>query len=126
MKIDKKEWVDTLNSMIRRKEARVKTSLRITYSEANGKHHETFTTHIGSGGCFIASTTPPSEGTPLNMEFALPTHSKAIHVGGKVAWRRNEYQGDYPAGIGVVFQNLPKNDKEAIRQYIDAVLSRKI
>ena len=124
--IDKEEWLDKLMSMIQRKEPRVKASLRINYSEANGKHHETFTTHVGGGGCFIVSTTPPSEGTPLHMEFALPIDHNPIHIGGKVAWRRTEYQKDHPAGIGVSFQNLPKHDKEAIRQYIDAVLSRKI
>jgi len=112
--------------MMQRREPRAQASLRITYSEPSGKHHETFITHVGGGGCFIISTTPPSEGTPLHLEFTLPTHHKPIHVGGKVAWRRSEYQGGRPAGIGVTFQNLSTNDKEAIRQYIDAVLSRKI
>jgi uncharacterized protein (TIGR02266 family) len=124
--IDKSHWRIRLRGMIHRKEPRAQVSLRITYAEPSGKHHETFTTHVGGGGCFIVSTRPPSEGTPLHLEFTLPTHPKAIHVGGKVAWRRTEYQAGCPAGIGVAFQNLSSDDKEVIRQYIDEVLSRKI
>jgi Tfp pilus assembly protein PilZ len=47
-------------------------------------------------------------------------------VGAKVAWRRTEYQDSQPAGIGVAFHNISQGDKEAIRHFIDAALSRKI
>jgi Tfp pilus assembly protein PilZ len=47
-------------------------------------------------------------------------------VGAKVAWRRTEYHDNRPAGIGVAFHNVSQGDKEAIRHFIDAALSRKI
>lgn len=112
--------------MSHRKDPRVPSSIKVSYSELNGKARDTFTTTIGGGGCFIISNTPPSEGTPLHLEFILPTHESPLRVLGKVAWRRTEYQGDRPAGAGVSFQNLSSQEKEAIRQYIDTVLSRKI
>lgn len=109
-----------------RREPRTLAALKVNYSEPGGRHHETFTTHIGSGGCFIICNAPLSEGTPLHLEFILPTSPKSIHVAAKVAWRRTEYLDNRPAGIGVAFNNISPDDKEAIRNFIDAALSRKI
>ena len=115
-----------MKGTVHRREPRVSAALKVNYSEPGGKHHETFTTHIGGGGCFIICNVPPSEGTPLHLEFTLPTSPESIHVGAKVAWRRTEYHDNRPAGIGVTFHNLSQSDKKALRHFIDAALSRKI
>jgi uncharacterized protein (TIGR02266 family) len=115
-----------MKGTVHRREPRVPAALKVNYSEPGDRHHETFTTHIGGGGCFIICNVPPSEGTPLHLEFTLPTSPKSIHVGAKVAWRRTEYHDKRPAGIGVTFHNLSQSDKEALRHFIDAALSRKI
>ncbi|GEM_PF-2881596 len=109
-----------------RREPRAPAALKINYSDPGGRHHETFTTHIGGGGCFIICNAPLSEGTPLHLEFTLPTSPKSIHVGAKVAWRRSEYLDNQPAGLGVSFHNMSSDDKAAIRHFIDEALSRKI
>jgi len=69
---------------------------------------------------------PPSLGTSLSLKLSLPNLESPLHVMGKVAWRRTEYEASRPIGVGVTFHNLSDEKKEALRQYIDAVLRHKI
>ncbi len=72
------------------------------------------------------SSTPPSEWTPLHLEFTLPTLQKPIRVMGKVALARTEYEGSRATGFGVGFQNFASDGKEAISHFINEVLALKI
>jgi uncharacterized protein (TIGR02266 family) len=112
--------------MVKRKERRVPVSLSITYAEPGGRSQESFTAVLGGGGCFILSTTPPSEGTRLLLEFTLPDQPKPLRLEGRVAWSRTEFKGSRPAGVGIVFKNISIKDKETLLHFIEAVLTRKI
>lgn len=110
--------------MTRRKDLRAPVSLRIRYSESGGQSREAFTAFLGTGGCFILSTDPPGIGSRLRLEFTLPTLQRPMHLNGKVAWRRTEFRGSRQAGCGVEFGILSREDKQAIQQFVDAVLKR--
>jgi uncharacterized protein (TIGR02266 family) len=79
-----------------------------------------FSEDISTGGLFISTYDIRSIGATLNLNFTLPD-GHLISVDGVVRWVReyNETTPDTPPGMGVQFQGLSPEDKEAIEMFIE-------
>jgi uncharacterized protein (TIGR02266 family) len=84
--------------------------------------------NISEGGIFIATAQVLEVGTAITVEFTIPTSPRPIRVSGEVRWVRtgsatSMFGGpddDYELapGIGIQFQQLGRQDEEAIRKFI--------
>ena len=78
-----------------------------------------FTQDISTGGIFVATYDVPAVGTRVNVNFLLPG-GPMMSVDGVVRWVR-EYNDNNPEmapGIGVAFETLHPQDREAINEYL--------
>ncbi|MCP4197509.1 MAG: TIGR02266 family protein [Proteobacteria bacterium] len=78
-----------------------------------------FSQDISSGGLFVATYDVLSAGTTLNVNFSLP-RGPVLSLDGTVCWIReyNETTPDILPGMGIHFDNLADEDKQAINQFI--------
>jgi uncharacterized protein (TIGR02266 family) len=79
-----------------------------------------FSEDVSTGGLFISTYDIRPIGEVLNLNFTLPD-GHLISVDGVVRWVReyNETTPDIPPGMGVQFESLTPEDKEAIEMFIE-------
>lgn len=79
-----------------------------------------FTEDISSGGLFLSTYDTSPIGSSLSVNFTLP-NGHLVSVTGKVRWVRefNETTPDIQPGMGIRFENLSSEDKEAINRFIE-------
>jgi uncharacterized protein (TIGR02266 family) len=77
------------------------------------------TQDMSEGGVFIATMENIPVGTQLDLRVSVPGQS-VIQVQGEVRWVReyNEYNQDFHPGVGVGFNNLSEEDRQAIASFI--------
>lgn len=85
--------------------------------------------NISEGGIFIATAQVFEVGTSIAVEFTIPTSPHPIHVSGEVRWVRTasatsmfggpDDDYDLAPGIGIQFQQLSRQDEEAIHKFIE-------
>lgn len=78
-----------------------------------------FTEDISTGGIFLSTFDLKAIGSVINVNFTLPG-GHFISVDGVVRWLReyNELNPDMSPGMGIQFENLAPNDKDAIEAFI--------
>ena len=79
-----------------------------------------FSEDVSTGGLFISTYDIRPIGAILNLNFTLPD-GHLISVDGVVRWVReyNETTPDTPPGMGIQFEGLAPEDKEAIDMFIE-------
>lgn len=79
-----------------------------------------FSEDVSTGGLFISTYDVRPIGAVLNLNFTLPD-GHLISVDGVVRWVReyNETTPDTPPGMGIQFEDLSPEDKEAIEMFIE-------
>lgn len=79
-----------------------------------------FSEDVSTGGLFISTYDTRELGSVMNLNFTLPG-GHLISVDGVVRWVReyNETTPDISPGMGVQFENLRNDDKEAIEEFIN-------
>jgi len=82
--------------------------------------------NISEGGIFIATAQVFEVGTAITVEFTISTSPRPIRVSGKVRWvrtanatRDSDDDYDLAAGIGIQFEQLSREDEDAIRKFIE-------
>jgi uncharacterized protein (TIGR02266 family) len=78
-----------------------------------------FSTNISEGGLFIATVQVLELGTPVDLQFSLPSGERlAVH--GVVRWTReiNDQTPDIFPGIGVQFTNVPESTHELLKTFV--------
>ncbi|MCP4679169.1 MAG: TIGR02266 family protein [Deltaproteobacteria bacterium] len=78
-----------------------------------------FSQDISSGGIFFATYDILSLGTEVNVNFRLP-NGPVLSLNGIVRWVReyNEIAQDIEPGMGIEFNNLSPDDRQAINLFI--------
>ncbi|MDJ0764433.1 MAG: TIGR02266 family protein [Myxococcota bacterium] len=78
-----------------------------------------FSQDISSGGLFVATFDTLAIGTKLTVNFNLPD-GPVLSLDGMVRWVReyNEITPEMEPGMGIQFEDLPKNDRDAINQFM--------
>ena len=106
-----------------RADQRCKTRLLIHYSFNSSNSFSDYSIDLNSGGLFLETSNPNMFDAPFNIEFKLPTNWPAIQCKARPAWA-NEAKArkkpDLPTGVGIQFLDLPPNDMNAIRDYINS------
>ncbi len=83
----------------RRKFRRTDVMLKVRYAAARDFLVD-YTENVSSGGLFIATEEPFSEGDIIDFEISFPGLLSPIPLSGRVTWRRPAGGGE-PVGIGV-------------------------
>jgi len=86
--------------------------------------------NLSEGGLFVRTQNVLPIGTPIRMEFTLPTSAAVVAVVGEVRWVRsgNAARGEYDnfgsgsddtqAGMGVQFKEMTPEASAAIAKYV--------
>jgi uncharacterized protein (TIGR02266 family) len=109
-----------------RADQRCKTRLLVHCSVNSSNSLSAYSIDLNSGGLFLETSNPPMVGDPFDIEFKLPANWPQIQCKARSAWvneANNRKKPDLPEGIGMQFLDLPQEDKNAIRDYINNVCS---
>lgn len=75
--------------------------------------------NLGKGGLFLKTLLPLESGTMLRCAFRLPDGGPPIIANAKVAWtRRGSEAREHPAGMGIRFINLDKDERLRLRSFV--------
>lgn len=75
--------------------------------------------NLGKGGLFLKTLLPLESGTMLRCAFRLPDGGTPIIANAKVAWnRRGTDAREHPAGMGIRFINLAKEEQRRLRDFV--------
>jgi len=106
-----------------RKTPRFAVRMRIQYKHSNEQEKvlADYSVNLSTGGVFIETDTILPAETELNIEFMLPGNNRSIRCKGRVAWINHperKQNVNLPGGMGLQFVNLPWDDMNAIRHFI--------
>ena len=107
-------------SIVERETKRVSIGLQVDYKK-KGKSINAFTKDISINGMFIITRETLPVGESIEVSFTLPETDKPLKVKCKVVRElRDEQDGHYVGGMGLVFEKLGKKAGKAIEDFIDA------
>jgi len=97
-------------------------SRRVDLDVDIGLHSETnffvgFAEDISDGGLFVATYDLLPIGTELTLSLVLPG-GRQIVAPARVTWIRDPHDGDLAPGVGVRFERLEDEDREAIDRFL--------
>jgi uncharacterized protein (TIGR02266 family) len=73
--------------------------------------------NISEGGLFVATDVLAEVGARVSMDFGLPGLERRVACEGEVVWVRGA--GRLPAGIGLRFVGLSREDAVEIRRFVE-------
>jgi len=89
--------------------------------ESESNFYTGFTSDLSDGGIFIATYNLRPVGTVIELSFGLP-NGHVINAKGIVRWVRDPKDEtlDAPPGVGLQFQDLKNEDRQAILDFVKA------
>ena len=100
-----------------RNQYRVPKQLKVAYSSPDALVNS-YLSNIGEGGVFIPSKNPLKLKETVNLKIHIPDEEKQLEISGEVVWsnmkERVTPEGTLPAGMGIKFFELSREDKESI------------
>ena len=100
----------------RRRFNRTDLLVQVEYSTIDEIFSE-FTRDINEGGLFIETEKPRPTGTEVALRFNLPGSAEPLQTVGRVVWVRSA-SSQIPAGMGIEFDDLSKEDRDRINMMI--------
>ena len=102
-----------------RKDERVKKSLSLKFKDRMN-FIKAYTDNAGRGGLFIRTVNPLEVGQRFPLELQIPGNSESLQIVCQVVWTRKQAEEtkDKPAGMGVKFLEMSKQDDQALKQYL--------
>jgi len=100
----------------RRRSPRLELKIPVDYGSVDAFFSE-FSSNINEGGMFIEMEVPAELDTPVQLQFRLPGANEPVQVSGRVAWR-SDGKSEGPPGVGIEFQDLPHETREAINRIV--------
>lgn len=95
----------------------VQTEFRL--GDESGSGEITLDTHdLSEGGAFLEAEMLFDVGDELELEFSLPGSDRVIQTRSRIAWVSRGRDGDHPAGMGIQFDGLHDEDREALVAYL--------
>ena len=102
---------------------RVKIRMLVHYGVEDEKTLHDYSVNISAGGIFLETHHPLPVDTPVTLEFFVPGADETIRCKGRVTWLNaalSKTKPDYPAGVGIAFEDIPAADSQRIREFIHA------
>ncbi len=109
---------------VRFREPRTNVRLMVYYGQDEESVMTNYSINMSAGGIFIESETPLPVDTPLVVKFKLPVNDKQFRCTSRVAWTNDPADPKselHPSGMGLQFLDLPLEDMNVIRNYIEEV-----
>ena len=95
---------------------RVPVALEVDLHLASDSHFFTgLSGDISEGGLCVSTYRQLSIGSPVEVEFSLPS-GEHVTARGSVRWEKNASPGS-PPGFGIAFDELPANDRAIIQKF---------
>jgi uncharacterized protein (TIGR02266 family) len=114
------QTIDRAMDLSSREEPRTQKALSLKYADKKAVV-EALTENASSSGLFIETEDPVQQGEHLQIELQLPGLANPIKVKSEVMWaRKNPGETDKPNGMGVKFIEIAKEDKEILKEYLNA------
>ena len=86
--------------------------------ESESQFYAGFGENLSEGGIFVATHAVQPVGARLEVIFTLPGMNRPFRVQGDVRWvRQYSETSDMPAGMGLRFVSLSKDDADAIHEF---------
>lgn len=82
--------------------------------------------NISGGGLYVETNSPLKIGTKVQLEVVIDEEEKKLKLSGIVAWVNPNRIGDMPAGMGIQFENLSREDEIYIRKMVRLGLEQAI
>lgn len=104
----------------RRKDDRFDFEVEVGF-ETDSNFYTGLTQDISSGGLFVATHNLKPVGTKFTLQFKLPGGNATMDVEAEVRWLRETtslHRSDGPHGMGVRFNNLTPEQKQAIEIFL--------
>ena len=102
----------------RRRFERTPFVIRVDYQTVD-EFFSDFSSNINEGGIFIETTKVHKTDAPVQLEFNLPGSTDTVTVNGRVTWvRKHEEALQGPPGVGIQFEGLSVEAKEAINRIV--------
>ncbi len=103
----------------RRREDRVEAELEVQYRTAQ-EFLAAYSKNISGGGIFIRTQQPLTLNRPVVVRFTLPGVDHRFEVQGIVVWTNSTpSRTSFPAGMGIKFLHMKKEDSELIADFIN-------
>lgn len=125
------DWGVVISTMIddlykdtnRRGDPRAPLSIKIKYTDDQGKAYESITDIIGGGGLYIESLNPLPAGNTVSLEFTLPDRPREIiYADATIAWVRQKFEHIlYYPGMGLRFTKISEKDKGKLLRMINSL-----
>ncbi len=98
-----------------RRQERVDVRLHTVYhDEINADESDSLMSNLSSGGCFITTSRPLSQGSRINVRFRLDTLGTNIEASGIVRWVK---PGD-GGGMGIQFDSISEEDLISLKRFV--------
>lgn len=120
-----KKMIDRISETPVRQAPRLQKTISLTYRD-----RKTFvgamTGNISARGLFIRTDTPLEKGEGFTLKLQLPDMAEPLVIPAQVAWSRKkgEQVESGPAGMGVKFGEMNPKDDDALRQYLQTLLTK--
>ena len=72
---------------------------------------------ISEGGVFVSTYRALAQGSLVDLEFSLPGSEQPLHARGEVRWHRDATPQGPPPGVGISFDELSDDDRNAIHRF---------
>jgi type IV pilus assembly protein PilZ len=102
----------------RRRESRIPTQVLVEY-ELLEDFLVDYSANMSVGGMLIQTAQPLPVGTRFRLKFRLPDREKTVDTWGVVRWsvRPEDPGGEHP-GMGVRFEGLSQEDRQAVEELL--------
>ena len=109
-----------------RTQYRVSKKLKVAYASSEALVNS-YLSNIGEGGVFIPNKNPLKLRETVSLTIHIPEEEKPLEVSGEVVWSNMKEQvtpeGTLPAGMGIKFIELSREDKESIIRILSHALA---
>jgi uncharacterized protein (TIGR02266 family) len=113
-----KQMADRTTQFSSRKANRTEKALSLRYEDQLSLV-DAYTENVGGGGLFIKTENPLEPGERFLLTLALPGRSDPMQITCEVAWTRKQEGGaDNPAGMGVKFVKITKDDDKTLKKHL--------
>jgi uncharacterized protein (TIGR02266 family) len=76
-----------------------------------------FSANLNGGGMFVETESAAEPGQVVQLQFKLPGREDPLRVSARVAWV-SDGKAESPPGMGVEFQDLSEETREAINDIV--------
>ncbi len=113
------KMIDRTSKFSSRKEPRILKTLSLKYKDKKS-FVKAYTWNVSSGGLFIKTENPLQQSEQFMLKLQLPGITDTMKIKCEVAWLRirSEEKDNSPAGMGVTFIEMTKNDDQALKKYL--------